>query len=270
MPSTFTNIFSAQVAPRLAVVVCSALMASTANAEGLQWAVAPYLWAADVSLDLTVNEDTTIGGDAAFKDLVDKLDTAFMGHLEGRKGRWGMYLDTIYLDLSDRKSVPVGPGGPILGDLEADAGMKMKIYDAGGLYRLSHSDAAVQFDLLGGIRYIDVDIDTLLTLPGPLGNRIDIKTGPSESDLMLGARAIGRFAERWHWALRGDFSMGGSEGTYNGLATVGYTFGESDLFTMTLGYRYMSIEMDGMTQRGNPTEADTKLSGPILGFVFKF
>jgi len=39
---------------------------------------------------------------------------------------------------------------------------------------------------------------------------------------------------------------------------------------MTLGYRYMSIEMDGMTRRGNSTEADITLSGPVLGFVFKF
>jgi hypothetical protein len=270
MPLIMQNVTGSKLARRLIAVVCAVLIAPTANADSVEWTIAPYLWASGVSLDLTVNDDMTIGGDAAFKDLVDKLDTAFMGHLEGRKGRWGMYLDTIYLDLSDRTLVSVGPGGPILGDLEADASMKMKIYDAGGLYSLSQPGAGVQVDLLGGIRYIDVDIDALLTLPGPIGNRIDVKSGPSETDLMLGARAIGRFAQRWHWALRGDVSMGGSEGTYNGLATVGYTFGESDLFTLTLGYRYMSIEMDGMSQRGRPTDADIVLSGPVLGFVFKF
>jgi hypothetical protein len=235
-----------------------------------EWTLAPYLWASDVGLDLTINDDTTIGGDAEFADLLDKVDSVFMGHLEARKGRWGMYLDTIYLDLSENKSVAVGPGGPILGDLAADVGMKMKLYDAGGLYRLREPDDDLQFDLLGGVRYIDVDVDALLTLPGPAMNAIDISTGPSETDMMLGARLIRRFAERWHWAVRADLSFGGSEGTYNGLATVGYTFGQSGLFTLTAGYRYMSIEIDGTNPRGAPTAADVTMSGPLLGFVFNF
>ena len=54
------------------------------------------------------------------------------------------------------------------------------------------------------------------------------------------------------------------------LATVGYTFGESRLFTLTAGYRYMSIEIKGMTARGNPSAADIDMSGPLLGFVFSF
>jgi hypothetical protein len=99
---------------------------------------------------------------------------------------------------------------------------------------------------------------------------IDIRTGPSETDLMLGARLIGRFADRWHWALRGDFSFGGTEGTYNGLASMGYTFGKSRFFTLTAGYRYMSVDIEGTSQRGNPIEADITLSGPILGLVFNF
>jgi len=252
------------------LLLSSAGLAEAQDSEDWQWTIAPYLWASDVGLDLTVNNDTTIGGDAQFKDLLDKVDTAFMGHFEGRKGRWGMYLDTIYLDLSDRSTVSVGPGGPILGDLAADAGMKLRLYDAGGLYRFSEAGAAVQFDLLAGLRYIDVDVDANLTLPGPGMTSVGISTGPSETDLMLGARLIGFFADRWHWALRGDFSFGGSEGTYNGLASMGYTFGESRLFTLTAGYRYMSIELDGATARGNPSAADVTMSGPLVGFVFNF
>ena len=127
-----------------------------------------------------------------------------------------------------------------------------------------------RFDLLAGVRYIDLDVDALLTLPGSGMNMIDISAGPSETDVMLGARMIRRFAERWHWAVRADLSFGGTEGTYNGLATVGYTFGQSDLFTLTAGYRYMSIEIDGTNPRGAPTALDITLSGPLLGFVFTF
>lgn len=254
----------------LAALVSLAGTAEAQDSAQWEWTLAPYLWVSDVGLDLTINNDTTIGGEAAFSDLIDKVDSVFMGHLEARKGRWGMYLDTIYLDLNDSKTITVGPGGPILGDLMADAAMKMKLYDVGGVYRLSDADDDMQFDLLGGVRYIDVDVLALLTLPGPAMNTIDISTGPSETDVMLGARLVSRFAERWHWAVRADLSFGGSEGTYNGLATVGYTFGNSGLFTLTAGYRYMSIKIDGTNPRGAPTEADITMSGPLLGFVFNF
>jgi hypothetical protein len=245
-------------------------LAQAQDSEDWQWTIAPYLWASDVGLDLTVNNDTTIGGDAQFKDILKKVDSVFMGHFEGRKGHWGMYLDTIYLNLSDSSSVSVGPGGPILGDLTVDAGMKMKLYDAGGIYRLKESGDDIQFDLLAGVRYVDVDVELDLVLPGPGMMPVDIRTGPSETDLMLGARMFGFFADRWHWALRGDFSFGGTEGTYNGLATMGYTFGESRLFTLTAGYRYMSIEIDGVAARGSRTTAETTMSGPLVGFVFDF
>lgn len=257
----------------IAVLFVSLLGTSvTAHAQdsGWDWTIAPYLWAADVNLDMTINEDTNVGGSADFADLLDKLDTSFMGHFEGRKGQWGFYLDTIYMDLSDSKQVSIGPGGPIPGDLRSETGMKMKLYDAGGIYRFGEPGEEVQFDLLGGIRYIDVDVDARLTLPGPAMNPVKISTGPSETDLMVGARLITRFADRWHWGLRGDTSFGGSEGTINGLATVGYTFGQSGLFTLTAGYRYMKIEIEGTTPRGNATSTDMKFSGPLLGFVFNF
>ena len=254
----------------LALALSTSGLAEAQESSGWDWTVAPYLWAADVGLDLAIGDDVNLGGEAAFRDVLDKVDTVFMGHFEGRKGRWGLYLDTIYLDLGESKTLAVGPGGPILGDLEADASMKMKLFDAGALYRLREPGDDVQFDLLAGVRYVDVDVALDLVLPGPAMTPVDIRTGPSETDLMLGARLIGRFADRWHWALRGDYSFGGTEGTYNGLASMGYTFGESRLFTLTAGYRYMSIDIEGTSQRGNPTEADITMSGPLLGFVFNF
>ena len=254
----------------LIVFVCFTGNAEAQDPTSWEWTIAPYLWASDVGLDLTVNNETSVGGDAAFKDLLDKVDSVFMGHFEGRKGRWGMYFDTIYLDLSDNKTISIGPGGPILGDLMANAGMTMKLYDVGGIYRLNESQAPTQFDLLAGVRYIDLDVSAKLTLPGPAMTPFDLRTGPSETDLMVGARIIIQFAELWNWAIRGDVSFCGTEGTYKGLATMGYTFGKSRLFTLTAGYRYSAIDMEGSTQNGNSTQADIKLSGPILGFVFNF
>ena len=251
---------------------CTAFMItpSVMAEDEWEWTVAPYLWASSVGLDLSLRGEPAIGGNADFRDLIKKVDSVFMGHFEGRKGHWGMYLDTIYMNLSERNTLSVGPGGPILGDLNTDASMKMEIYDIGGLYRVSQPEASVQFDLLAGARYVSVDVSALLTPSGSAIAPISINTGPSETDVMIGGRISGDWSEQWHWTVRGDLSFGGTDGTYNGIAAVGYTFGETGLFSMDLGYRYMSIDLSGTTNRGAPATTDIVLSGPVLGFIFNF
>ena len=239
-------------------------------ADDWEWTVAPYIWAQDVGLDVTIDGDPVFGGSASFNDLVDDIDMAFMGHFEGRKDRWGLYLDTIYVDLSEGNTIPVGPGGPVLGDFMTEVSVKLQIYDAGGLYRLSDPGSDVNFDLLAGLRYVDVDTGASLTFPGPEMNRFAVDFGTSETDLMVGGRLTGKFSPKWNWLLRGDLSFGGTEGTYNGLVGIGYTFGDTGLFTLDLGYRYMSIEVDSTSSRGGQVQSDLTLSGPVLGFVFNF
>lgn len=102
------------------------------NAEGLDWTIAPYLWASDVGLDVLVNSDSAIGTNMPFSDLVDNLDGAFMGHIELSGDRYGGFLDTISISLADSKVVPVGPGGPVLGDLLIDTRLKLKLFELGG------------------------------------------------------------------------------------------------------------------------------------------
>jgi hypothetical protein len=114
-----------------------------------EWTLAPYLWATNAGLDLSVNDQEVVGAEADFSDLVDKVDTVLLGYLEARKGRWGAFIDTVFFDLSDNKSVPVGAGGPIPGDLYADA---------------------------------------RITLPGPGMTEVPIQMGPAETDLMLDGR----------------------------------------------------------------------------------
>jgi hypothetical protein len=246
------------------------LVAESASAEEWEWTIAPYIWASDVELDLAINGSPVLEGDISAKDLIDKTDAAFMGHFEGRKGHWGMYFDSIFLKLSDDTLIPVGPGGPILGDLGAEAGMKLKLYELAGVYRFGDLDAATSFDLITGLRVVDLEVDVALTLPGPAMNRVEISTSPTKTDLLIGGRLIGNFSERWHWVLRSDYSFGGTQGTFNAMALVGYTFGQSGLFSLDLGYRYMSLDMKGTTARRAEARSKIKMSGPVLGFVFRF
>ena len=69
--------------------------------------------------------------------------------------------------------------------------------------------------------------------------------------------------------MRADIAGGGTEGTINGLAAVGYAFGQSGLFSLDLGYRYMNIELKSENSNGT-IESDITVSGPVLGFIFNF
>ena len=240
------------------------------RADGLNWTIAPYLWASDVAMDVKVNGDPAFGVDVAFDDLLDKLDMAFMGHIEMSSDKFGALFDGIYISLADDKVIPIGPGGPILGDLTIDTSLKLNIYELGMFYRMGSGEVGSSaFDIVGGIRLVDVAQDIDIVLPGPGATPVNKQIDAAETDIFVGARLVGKFTEKWHYKLRADIAGGGTEGTINGLAAVGYTFGQSGLFSLDLGYRYMNIELKGENSAGT-TESDITMSGPVLGFIFNF
>ena len=247
------------------------LATQPATAQEWGWTAAPYIWAADVRMDLSLNGEPAIGVDVAFSDLVDKLDSAFMGHFEGRKGNWGFFVEVISISLRDGSVTPIGPGGPILGDLIVDSKLDMEVYEIGGMKRFSSPGSGnTVFDLLVGARMVDISVASNVTLPDPGMTMVSVDAGPSETDMMVGGRLTGEFSQKWRWLLRGDFSFGGTEGTFNSLAAIGYRFGQSQLFSLNLGYRYMTLDFEGSTGNGGMVDAKQTLSGPVLGFVFDF
>lgn len=253
-----------------ALVACVGLSPNQATAADLEWTIAPYLWAADVGLDVTVNNDPIIGTNVPFSDLVDKLDGAFMLHLEMKGDRFGTMFDSIYIKLADSAVIPVGPGGPILGDLLIDTELTLTLYEFAAFYRVGNTDPdSGAFDILAGVRQVDVDqvLDIILPGPGmmPVAAGIDV----SETDFVFGARFAGKFNDRWSYRLRADYGTGGTEGTTNALASIGYTFGQTGLFSMELGYRYLNLELKN-NSGGTLTETDLTMSGPLLGLVFRF
>ena len=241
-------------------------------ADEIEWQIAPYIWAADVGLDLTINNDPALGISVPFKNIVDKLDGAFMLHVEGRgaTSNIGGFADIISLKISDSGVIAVGPGGPVLGDLVVETELSMGLYEAGGLLRFGDlSIDSTVMDILIGARYVDVDQDLSITLPGPAGTIIPRSISVSELDMLVGVRAIGKFTDRLGYQVRGDYAGFGTDGTINLLASIGYTFGQG-LFTLDLSYRYMSLELSDNLNNGANSSSEIDLSGPALGFVFNF
>jgi len=260
-----------RMACRSLAIAALVFTGSPAFGDGWEWTVAPYVWVPGITVDSDFSGEAGLPDDGGDVSIIDKLDAALMGHVEARKGRWGVYADFIYVELSDENSTPLGPGGPISGDLTVTSDLTLGLLDVGGLYRLTGaSSGPFDFDLLLGARFIDIELDTVITLPLPGSAPLDVGTRVSDTDLMLGGRLRGRFNERWYWTARADLSFGGSEGTANGLASIGYLFGDTGLFSLDLGYRHMTLKTESRRANGAQVVNDLEVSGPVVGFVFRF
>jgi hypothetical protein len=237
---------------------------SPAPAADWEWTIAPYLWASDISLDVSAN-DQSLGGELGFGDLLDKLDFAFLGHVEGRRGRGGFFFDLIYMDLGDTQTTVARP--PLPGGTEVKSDVKQTMFEVGGFFRPSGGSHGL--DLLYGVRVTDFDLDLTITLPGPQGLSGSASSSQSFTDGFAGLRYQAPLGERWSYVLRGDLGAGDSELAWNTSALLGYQVGKRRQNLILFGYRHMEVELkdssDNLTIR-----TDVGMSGPIAGFAFRF
>ncbi len=233
------------------------LAPALAVADDAEWLVAPYLWLSDVTLD----QSSGPGGSISASDLLDKTDFAGMIRVEAARDRWGFSVDYIFLGLSESAVLTLPQSPPnfnVLVDLD------ISIVELGGFFRPSGTDSGV--DYLFGVRNINVD-KTLLVTPNGGGVTQRFDSDSQFTDVFAGARFLHRFDENWDFALRGDLGFGDSEGTVNLLTSVGYRFNAT--FALNLGYRHLAIEFEDDVDGVNET-TDIELSGPFLGFLFRF
>jgi len=233
-------------------------------AEQREWIIVPYLWGADTSLDLLVEDDPVFGGALDFADLVDKLDLALQVHVETRKNKFGLLFDLTYLETSDRFVSPANP--PLPGGTELVTDGDLTIIEAGMFYRPSGD--AWGWDALFGVRAMDVGADLTLTPPSPLTPR-ELNGSKSLTDGFVGVRYVGELGEKWFVSLRGDAGAGDSDLSWNLVGLLGYRFGNSGKYSLLFGYRHFAVEFDD-TRDGLPVGVDLSMSGPEAGFAFRF
>ena len=254
----------------MGIIAISAFVPQHSDAQGIDWTIAPYIWIPGIGVDTTVESDPILGPEVTLDDLIDKLDGVFMGHFEGRREHLALFVDMIYLSLADSNVFSIDPGGPIQGDLATDTSLTLKLYEFGGAYRMGSDDpGSPAFDILLGARVVDVDHNIGLILPDPGMTPVTLSDSFSESDAFLGGRLVGKFSDKWNYNVRADIGGGGTSGTFNIFAAVGYSFGQTGLFSLDFGYRHMTIKLENR-QDGTSTETDITLSGPLFGFIFTF
>lgn len=241
-------------------MVLLALTPALSSAEEIDWLIAPYLWLPAISLDQTIDTGGGGGGISA-SDLLSKTESAGMIRFEAARKRWGLTVDYIWLSLADQTSLQAQP--PLNIGIDIDGELDLTVIEFGGFYRPTGKIEGVNYLL--GVRQIGTDKHIVAT---PNNGQPQVFDSDSDvTDIFLGGRYIHRFNDRWDFNIRGDYSFGDSEGTLNLLASVGMRV--AGPFGLQLGYRHAVIEFEEDVD-GVQNTTEISLSGPYLGFVFRF
>ena len=244
-----------------------ALAADGRDPEAWHNRIAVYLWMA--GLDGTTGNRLREGEiDASFSDILDNFEAGFMLDYRGMKGRWGVGLDLIYLNISPSPSV-TGPNpapiGPRTVSAQGDVDVKQWIVDFTGRYEIRTG-----LELLAGGRYVNLDVDADVSLPGPQQNRLKISDGESWVDPIIGAEYRGRFpnSDKWRYVLHGDIGGFGisSDLTWQLYGYVGYQ--PTNEWTIYGGYRHMKIDYEANNRAS--FFYDMAIAGPVLGVAYSF
>jgi hypothetical protein len=211
----------------------------------------------------------TIDIDADPDGYLSKLQFAFMGSLEARKGDWSIFGDVVTFDFGNTRSnvTSVSVGGvsmPLPTSVNLSADFSGTVAELGAGYSIVRTTTDT-VDVIAGVRYLrlkaGLDWSLAAAPPGiPLA-------GHSERtrdfwDGVVGIRGRSDFAERWYVSYYADIGAGSSERTWQAFAGVGYHFGWGDVLA---GYRYLTYEFDD----AKPV-ADIRFGGPLVGVGFRF
>ena len=239
------------------------LAAAPAQADSLwRWSATPYIWAAGVKVDTDVNDEPVLGADVSFKDLLEDTDLAAMGHFEGRKGRQGFFVDILFLGTSDESTSAARP--PLPDGTRTASDLDSWLAEVGGIWHPTGEEHG--FELIYGARLLDFDLETEVELPSPSAVETTIESSKSYLDGFGGVRWSAPFAKRWDIMLRGDVGTGGTDFSWNAVATLGVSFDEKEAYSLRFGYRHAAFNLeddDDVT-----VESDVVYSGPFVGFTF--
>jgi hypothetical protein len=246
--------------PLLAAAVALGSPSVAAAEDDWKYTATIYGWFAGVktTLDTPAGEVTS---EVDVEELFKDLDIGFLGALEARKGRTSLIGDLQYFDFTI-ESEP--PAGNLFSDVETD--LKLTFASAYATYAIV-DNADLRFDVGGGLRYVDVSIETDLVGVAPAPN-VTASADESWVDGVIAARVNHKFGDRTYglaYADVGGFGVGDSSDlTWQAFVGGGYRFNET--WSALGGYRHFVFE--------RPVAADTdfeyELSGPFLGVQATF
>jgi hypothetical protein len=267
-----------------AVLVVGLIRVPFAQESADKWSfnVTPYFWFFNIEGDLRYSPIAGGSPHVEFSnsDLMDNLDFGLMLSGEARKGRWSIFTDVMYLDLSSEesrvKAIDFNLGGPINPtstslDAGTESSLETWVWTLAGGYGVV-TGPTVTLDVLGGFRYLSADASTdwqlTANVSGPGPGQVFQRSGrisQSEDiwDAIVGVRGQVRLWDsNWYVPYYFDIGTGDSDLTWQGMLGLSYQFGWGDI---KFAYRYLYYDTDD----GELFE-NLSFKGPALGLTFRF
>lgn len=251
------------------------------------WHILFYLpgWFAGMKGDVAVKgikADVDVSVGQSIENL-QYLQSVALGHLEVKKGPWGLLLEGIYMEMGEKVrggatiTIPILVG-PILKPVQIpvaakiSASMAMSFDEADVLYDLYRSSsstgnrAVLTIEALAGARYTYFRADFHATITaGPLASRVTVDGKRDWVDPTLGGRLSWNLSDDWMLGFRADVGGFGlsSHITWNLDAMVRYRI--SKCVNLNGGFR--ALYMDHET---GSFKYDVWAYGPWLGLGVEF
>jgi hypothetical protein len=234
-----------------------------------------YGYFPDIGGKTTFSGGNTGGSiDVNASNLISDLEFAFMGFFEARRGRWGGFVDYMYLDVNGSSSSTRNfdiRGHTLPGGVTANLNLNLKgtIVTFAGEYA-ALADPASSVDILAGARLISVKENLGYQLSADVGPFVGPgRSGNSEAkdDLWDGIVGVkGRVAfgadRAWFVPWYVDVGTGQSDLTWQALAGIGYSFKWGQVLA---AWRYLDYKF----KSGSAIETLT-FNGPAVGVAFNW
>jgi hypothetical protein len=208
--------------------------------------------------------------DVSASDVIDSLKMTFMGQIEARKGKWGLWSDLVYADLGGTKNGTSDftvDGKPVNANANLGLDMKTTAWSLAGIYNLASTPENTT-DLLFGARMLDMN-ETLNWSLATSIPELPTRSGAASVnatnwDAIVGLK--GRYylgAERkWFLPYYADIGGGESSLTWQVNAGVGYRFDWGSMFAT---WRYLDYDF----KSGNALQS-MSMNGALVGVAFQF
>jgi hypothetical protein len=220
---------------------------TTMEEETSGWRVdlTPYLWMAGMSGDATLRGIPIEHIDISFKDIIEDLDFGFAGHLEATKGKFTLFFDINYINISEKPQTVV-------------VRVKNTVGELGATYHLGNV-----FEVLGGVRIIKWKLE--LT---PSQIPVTFERSKTFVDPFVGGRVRFPLGKSFIVGARGDIGGFGVGSDFSWNIILDASIRVARWGSLYAGYRWWD---DDYGENDNKDfQLDLLTNGPILGFTFHF
>lgn len=242
---------------KLLITLSAMLLTLSVHAEDeWQFVVSPYLWMAGQSGDVaTLPGAQPAEIDIEFEDIIEHLDTTFMGLFEARKDKLVLFSEIFYIDIeTDKADTP----RQLFSDTQYE--QQMAGLTLGGGYRWNHENIFIDF--IGGVRYWEVDNE--LRLDAGLLPAEDTRQREHWIDPILGLKSRWVLSDLWSITAWLMSAVGGDSDSASDLfAGVNYLLSKD--LSLSAGYRHQTVDYDK-----DGFLYDVEISGPLIGVSFVF